>query len=61
MSKELKKQMYNQEEISKPVRKDGSSHRIGGVISGKLSNGKRIVIKTKNIEATQTKPSNLLG
>ena len=53
--------MYSQEEISKPVRKDGSSHRIGGVISGKLSNGKRIVIKTKNIEPTQTKPSNLLG
>ena len=61
MSKELKKQMYSFDEIAKPVRKDGSSQRIGGVISGKLSNGKRIVIKTKNIEPAQTKPNTLLG
>ena len=57
MSKELKKQMYSFEEITKPVRKDGSSQRMGGVISGKLSNGKRIVIKTKNIEPVQNKPN----
>ena len=60
MSKELKKQMIGIEETSKPTRKEGSSQR-GGIIAGKLANGKRIVIKTKNIEMNQSKPSILSG
>ena len=46
MSRDLKKQGF--EEVQKPIRKESSSQR--GVLAGKLANGKRIVIKTKNVE-----------